>query len=313
MSLKERLKAKAKEEKQRQESKGGNYDEFFKPQVGVNKIRILPHWKKPTEELFFVERAVHYIPQKTDDGKEYRKVVACLKEFGKDCPVCEVVEKLRKKDPKSKEATGLRAQRKALYNIIDYIGKGDEDNPEPCVVPYMVPETIHAKILSWCEDAGEFYSYKGEDGGRNWKLEKKVDPKKGPIFGVSYEVFPDMKESNVNKSLLKLIKNGIKNLDKIYASEEDELMISALKAHGLGKYLSETTEMFEEDDDDDELDIPFGEDEAPKKKAKAKKASPKKKKKLEVVEDDDDDEDDVEVDDDDDDLDAELAALGLED
>ena len=62
---------------------------FFKPKEGKNTVRILPPWSK--EGLWYKEATLHY-GLNNEEGKS--RGYPCLKQFGEDCPICEVVSKL---------------------------------------------------------------------------------------------------------------------------------------------------------------------------------------------------------------------------
>ena len=86
---------KTQKEKESREANRFNRVDFFKPEKGKNSIRILPHWKSPEDEFFFVKKVVHYIPALKQDKSGVIKIPAlCQKEhFGKPCLICKVADK----------------------------------------------------------------------------------------------------------------------------------------------------------------------------------------------------------------------------
>jgi len=294
VSLMDRLKEKAKEVEERKEERAkGGFDivPMFKPKEGDQIVRILPHWDDPDNKFYFVEKVIHYIPKKLDDGRKVNIPVACLEEFDEECPICQAVVRLRAADKKDEDAKNIRKQRKALYNIIDY--------QEKAVVVWAVPETLHEDFMTWLGDAGEFWSL---EAGRNWKLKKKVDPKRGPI-STTYKIFPDMKESAVPSKLEGELDNMF-NLDEVWSENGKETMLEALDLLG--------------------IDYEGEEKPAPRKGAKAKAKPPVKRKAKPAEEDVEEIEEDVEEIEDevspeelgietggDDDLEDELRRLGV--
>lgn len=88
--------------------------DYFKPKEGKNVIRILPPWSK--KGLWYKEATIHY--GLAVEGKE--RGYTCLKQFDKDCPICEKRDELLKGDSEDKElADKLRPRLKYYANILD--------------------------------------------------------------------------------------------------------------------------------------------------------------------------------------------------
>jgi len=114
--------------------KGGGRDpfkfpsgtKFFSPAEGRNRIRIVPYTVK-SEEHPLVVRAMTKVG-KLDYvmdvyvhkmiGIDNESVLCLKKNFGKFCPICEKVAKLRA-EGKEKEYGALKAQRRVYYNVLD--------------------------------------------------------------------------------------------------------------------------------------------------------------------------------------------------
>jgi len=330
LSLADRLKQKAKDiEKRKEERASQNFTSMFKPRVGEQFIRILPRWSKSDEELgenefFFVEKIIHYIPKMKDDGSGTVNIpVPCMtEELGEEeCPICNAVAALKEEagdlkaagrkteaDKVTTKMRKIRQQRKALYNIMDYGVKGEID---PNVIVWACPETVHEDIMAWSADLGTFWS---TDDGRDWRLKKIVDKKKGPI-GTRYKVYPSMKNSAIPEKLADELDN-MEDLDAMWSEDPTAEMEAALKL--LGFDVEEGGEETEEEPE-------------PPRKTKAKKttkkatrkgatAKPKPEPETEV---DEEDGVEVEIEEDesledlgidtggDDDLEAELKELGV--
>jgi hypothetical protein len=203
-SLKDRLRKEAARLKEQEESRGGQFEkiDMLKPEVGDNIIRILPNQKNPDGD-FFKRIAVHQLPIEKKDGTTVEVPVRCLADFDEDCPLCAENERLFKKGDKD-GAKKLRAQEKWLYLVLDYKKKA--------ILPWSVGVTIHTQIMEFCMDLDAPLNH-------DWKLVKKYDPKKGKIFGTSYSIRPNMKESEMPSKLAALIEEAT-DLDSVYASNE---------------------------------------------------------------------------------------------
>lgn len=275
-------------EKVREEQATRRFDDnpdTFKPPEGDSAIRILPHWDKDRrsdgESFFFVRRMIHFIPQQKSDGSgTYNGPIACRQMFGKPCHACKAVDKLRKAKLKQK-AGDIKATERYLYNIIDY---GEKGSREPAVMTYTAPPSIHAEILAWLDDLNEeFWDLKA---GRDWKLTKSVDKKKGAQFGTRYKIKPSLQPSAVPSKMLKGLDEKLTNLDDMWNKDEEKLMKAGLKILGIkldGSVEGDDDEEEEEDeddrrpsakkksrDDDDEEEDDDEDDRRPKAKSKAK-------------------------------------------
>lgn len=287
----------------------GNFEktDWFRPEKGDNLVRFLPNLEDPDGELPFKHVRTHYIGIEKKDGGTVNIPVRCLRDFEEDCPVCDEYEKMVRKD--KDKAKPFRAREAYVYNIIDYKNKS--------VHPYSAGVTVHEQIMGFADDfSGNIFS---TEEGRDWKLVKKVDPRKPAMLGVSYALRPGMKDTALPKKLEALLE-GAEDIDKLYEDNERKKMLE-----WLGYDVEDESDEPEEDGID--IEAEFEEEEAPKKKAK--KAAAKAKKKAappEFDEDEDMPEFDeepaqtkkskkkskaAEVDTEDDELDEELKALGV--
>lgn len=203
---------------------GGLRAQFWRPQNGENRIRIMPSWLNPTNDPDFQASA----EMSEFDGQFWREIaqhwnltedqkgpVLCAKKtpgLSDDCPVCELVEEL-KKDKSNLEAQNAVKQIKAkvafLYNVVDmkepeYTAedaadwvKSRPDSECPFAVGdvkvqvYAVPLTVHDAIL------GLINSNRSDitrlDKGRCVKLTKY--PNKDPKL-TRYQVMPEFEETS---------------------------------------------------------------------------------------------------------------------
>ena len=178
-TLLDRMKEKAAEaEKRKEDRKNFESTNWFKPTEGDNRLRILPHRDDPEENLPFEERKIHYVPRKRQDGTPFNGPLRCLSDDGKECPICDAWVAEKAANPKSKLASDLRPARRVLMNIINYGVKGERT--EPVIQVWSCPESVHEEVLGWLGDLNEFWDL---DSGRNWRLRKTVDKKRGIMMG----------------------------------------------------------------------------------------------------------------------------------
>jgi hypothetical protein len=150
-------------------TRGGPSMKFWKPQEGVNRIRILPPW---TDEGDFAGTFWREVWQHWNVSEESGPILCPKKTAGADetdCPICDFVEQLRaqKSNVEAQElAKDLRAKVAYLMSIIDladatYTAKDiadwkkdrpDSDAPfevgDPKVQVYAATTTIYEQVAS---------------------------------------------------------------------------------------------------------------------------------------------------------------------
>lgn len=234
---------------------------FFKPKEGKNTVRILPPWSE--EGLWYKEGVIHY-GLKNKDGKE--RGYACLKQFDKDCPICEKREELAKQGAEGKElADRLRGRVKFYANVLDYkVGK---------VVIWGFSAKILSTLLSYCSDP-DFGDISDPEKGYDVIVERTGTGQTDTRYAVRCRPKPTALEGDTWE-------DGIKDLDTAVIEEPDVEKLEELLEGKFGDELpkkSKGKKAEDEDDDDDDDE----EEEDTKKKKKS--------------DDDDDDEDDDEED-----------------
>jgi len=326
-TLLEKMKRKAEEASKRKEERK-NFDNlgWFKPEVGDNVIRILPHWKSPNSEVPFVENTIHYVPLKKRDGGVYNGPIRCLEDLDGDCPICEKWLEAKAENPKGKITGDLRPTRRVLFNVISYGLKGSKSDPK--ILVWSCPESVYEEILGWLGDLGEFWDI---ESGRNWRIRKTVDKKRGVRMGTEYKVYPEMRDTAIPEKFMPMLKD-MADLDKVWEPSDIEVYNDALKSIGVdgefddeievrkSKKLGTKVEFEDEEEieDDEEEEVPV---------RKSKKIKRPVKKVEEEIEDEEEEvpvrkskktkmpvktvEDEEIEDEDDDDLEAELRELGL--
>lgn len=267
--MKKMLEKKEKFDKEKEERSNFVKVDWFKPQAGEQKIRLLPHIKdlkaKEHKNDAIREVYLHYV----GNGKGGFNV-RCEEDLksGSKCPFCEKAKKLYDaagddKDKKEK-ARQFKRSRKFLVNVLNY--------DEKKIQPWTFGQQVFDDLVEFL--GGDYGNPLDLDDGRDWRLKKILDPKKGKL-GVSYKVTPIASESKIPDKAKTLLPD-MTDLSILYAE-------SGLKA--MKKFLG--------GDDEDEEQEEF----ADKKKAKSEEEWDDEPKTAKKPKDDDEDEDDDEDDD----------------
>jgi len=113
---------------------------FWRPQVGKNRVRILP--AANPNDLFFVEVAQHY-----QIGPD-KRTVTCPRSFELTCPLCDRAERLRTSGDAEKvlRAGKLVPTQRALMNIID------RASPDKGVQVWAAPLSVLRDLLAYIAD-----------------------------------------------------------------------------------------------------------------------------------------------------------------
>lgn len=264
-----REEAKILEKERAEQSKFEKFD-MFKPAIGNNIIRILPHWDKPETELFYVKRKIHFISKRGNNGQTYNAPIRCKED---DCKLCKAYNYLKAKN--SKKVDDFKWTIRFIYNILDYGIQNKQKIYSPCIKVYPAPVTIHGEIMEYFgEEEEDFCNIKK---GRDWRLKKKVDPKKSAKYGTSYLIRAHPNVTAIPEKLMDLLSDMV-NLDNIYNEDDDEAVMVALKRADVDIDDLDSDEDVEKpktekkkstakkeddlpdfDDDSDDIEIPFGE------------------------------------------------------
>lgn len=148
---------------------GGTRAKFWKPQDGLNRIRVMPSW---TSEGDFKGQFWREVAQHWNVSEEQRGPVLCPKRtpyLEGDCPICELVEALKRDRGNVAAAETqkeIRAKTAFLLNVVDLDdseytasdvaefkkGRPDADVPFSAgnvkVQVYACPSTVFNQILS---------------------------------------------------------------------------------------------------------------------------------------------------------------------
>lgn len=168
-----------------------SYDDvvFFKPEVGRNRINIIPYTIKSKnhplvrsgdckvgEKDYIMDIFAH-----RNIGPGESSVICLKKTYGKPCPVCEQSETF-KKQGKEDEAAALRPSRRVFYNVQDL-----KDGK------LKIFETSHflfeKELIDEARDGEEgFVNFADEDEGKEISF-KAVKEKKGKIEYFAFKSF----------------------------------------------------------------------------------------------------------------------------
>jgi hypothetical protein len=220
---------------------GGNFEKvpWWSPKTGDNVVRILPNAEN-ADDLPYVKAVIHYIGVRKKDGSYAQVPVRCLADVDtngkkvfageKNCPICRKYDQLMKEGDKE-NARNLRPVSRYLYNVIDITAR--------TVHPYAAPETVHGFVT---EHSGDLENPFDLDSGRDWKIVKKVDPRKAKNLGTSYSARPAIKDSALPEKLRHLVEEAM-DLKTLYAANDKKRMLEFLGEEPA----DETAEEFDED------------------------------------------------------------------
>lgn len=194
--------SKAKETKQRiQEESQRNLLPMWKIPEGITKIRILPPWSE--EGAVAYESASHWKVPPND------RMLNCLRVIGKECPICEVVTKLRRdagadKVLKSK-ANAFGAKKSIYYNIVV---RGEEEKGVQIMRSGI---KLYENILSYLYDP-DYGDVTCIDEGMDATIERT-----GQGLDTSYTIKfgPKQTPLHENAKLVQAWINGMFDLDTI--------------------------------------------------------------------------------------------------
>jgi hypothetical protein len=180
---------------------------FWIPKSGVNLIRILP----PKEEgLFFCEVRIHYLPNDFP--------IKCLRQDNEPCPICDLVDNLRKSESAEdvERSRRLSAKRRYLINIIDL------DDLESGVQIYPAGREVLRQLLTYfvdpdwgdLTDPDKGYDIVIEKAGSGLQTSYTVRPRKNPtpipdksllekVVDLS-SVFPKVTQEEVTQKLINI-------------------------------------------------------------------------------------------------------------
>lgn len=242
---------KVNEQKKRTEeqlSRGGNRSsaKFWRPELGNNKIRVMPQWDVSCDDTFWREVAQHWNVSADQKGP-----VLCPKEtpdLEGDCAICELVQSLRQ-DKSNAEAQKLakefRAKKTYFLNIVaegdpvytaadvaDFKqSRPDTDVPfsvgDPKVQIYACPLTIFDNLLGIIHSSGKDITDLHD--GRGIRINKS-----GQGIKTRYEVYPDLDASDTGFS----DDIELPALDKVGFTLDRDGMLSLLDGGRASDYVS---------------------------------------------------------------------------
>ena len=195
-------------------------DEYWTPEFGENLVRILP----PTDGLLFYKKVgVHY--RLVGSGMEYCPKVTS----DHPCPVCEVVEQLKKMKTSvaMQIVNRLAVVERFLMNVIPL-----KEGEDKVIRQYLAPKTVRLAILKIVLDP-DYGDITDLERGRNVVIEKI----QGSGGFVNYSVRAKPKETSIREvigrelrmeeipDLNEFVKRRMKGYDELkavlYGGDED--------------------------------------------------------------------------------------------
>lgn len=280
------------------------------PENKKTVFRILPYFLTDTrnnpdctvedgayyKRRFFVHKNI---------GPQKLTVTCPLHTFGKECPICDEVARMRRADDEYSEEDikSMNAKEQAIYFVME---KGSDAIKVLCMSTFLFDEKLTQEIDD--EENGEDVAgFANLEGGKwlsvRWKESESKKFKCLSADSIKFLDAPDLDESVVEKLDLDalLVETSAEDLEKLLEGttpgyeppKKDGKKASAKK---------------DADEDEEESDDEEDEDEEEKKPAKGKKAPAKKASDEDEEEDDEDEEDDEESEDEEDDEEEEAPA-----
>lgn len=214
--------------KQKIESEKQSFLRPIKPAPGKNIYRILPSWRKPTEEEiadgmpapFFQDFAQHFIKQDPDQKKPDSIYICTDKTFGAPCEICEMIDQAYVNTDDENFREVLKASKsKATYLLNVLHINGDKPN-EPQIMG--VGSGLFLDICEIIDEHGDITDL--EDGV------DLVINRTGTNIDTSYSVVPRAKNkcTPVNPSVMQ----NVVNLESYVQQENASRQKVALKAMG---------------------------------------------------------------------------------
>ena len=225
--------------KGRYQSKDGfNYD-VFKPQVGINKIRLIP----------FPDRKFPFIPV----GWHYRVLGVnplCIRNTAEEedvyCPLCHLVDELKKtgNEKDLKMANGMKSSAQSAWAVVDR-------KEPPQIKVWFASKTVTETLISYMEEPETWGNFLDLENGHDIQL-RKTEKGGGDSRNISYTLAIIPQSSPVIKNMKKIEEflETIPEVNFLPQSEEDlERMAKKYYESGFG----EEKEEFENEEEKDEF------------------------------------------------------------
>lgn len=136
-------------------------DKWWSPAEGTNSVRIMPSWKGKNGDWYF-EICTHY-------GLPGGKSVACLKQYGAECPVCEVIERLVDSNKAADQELATRMMGKNIY----IVNAGIPNAEDGLVKVWRMGEPFFLDLLNFYTDTEEYGDFSHPVTGYNFRFERK--------------------------------------------------------------------------------------------------------------------------------------------
>lgn len=201
--------AKSKQEAIKQRAK------TVKPKDGVNRIVLLPGWRKGQEEIFFHDFGQHYVK---NTAGELQAVYPCLdKTFNKPCPVCQAISQASQSVTDDEQIKALKDANSGQSFLLNVITLDGENKVDPQI--FEIRKTVFGQILDLMEDWGAAMFDPQEP-----IIIKVVREGKG--LNTKYSVQPTMNKHPLDASIL----SRLNDLDEYVRQENEENMQRAIGA-----------------------------------------------------------------------------------
>lgn len=186
-----------------------------KPKDGVNRIVLLPGWRKGQEEVFFHDFGQHYIK---NTAGELQAIYPCLdKTFNKPCPVCQAISQASQSVTNDEQIETLKDANSGQSYLLNVLTLDGENKTDPQI--FEIRKSVFGQILDLMEDWGAAVFDPEQP------IVIKVT-REGKGLNTKYSVQPTMTKHPLDASVY----DRLNDLDEYVRQENEENMQRALGA-----------------------------------------------------------------------------------
>lgn len=210
---------------------------FWRPAVGRNVVRILPHWSGDMETVFFKKARVHF-----GVGPDKNRVICRKNLSGRDvvCPVCDYVDELLQSGRREDAfiARDIMARERFIVNIVDV------EDPKAGVQVWEMGKGLFNDVLLLFLDE-EYGDLDNLDSGRHIIVKRTGEGK----LDTRYNVVPSSAVTRVPQKVLE----KLHDLDALYPVPKAEEISATL--YGEEYYEEEGEDILAEEGAEGESEI----------------------------------------------------------
>lgn len=217
---------------------------WWRPKVGKNLVRILPHWSGDMGKVFYKSMLRHF-----GVGPEKNNII-CRKLGGKDeeCPICDYVQELRKSGSKEDifAARDLQSKERFMVNMIDV--KDPQSGVQIWEMGVMLFNDILLMFLD--PDYGDLDSL---EEGRHLKINRTGEGK----FDTRYKPLPAVNITKIDSRVME----KAKDLDELFPVPSVEECTAMLEGEEVTDEAEDVSGFLETEEKEGPVDVEEKEEE----------------------------------------------------